>query len=203
MSITDYSLYPSSVPSGAFAADATSYTLGTGIHLLTEGTITAIRFYYAHESNIAWPVVGHLFTGTGEIKGSGESQGSRPVADGWVLIPLAVPFVVSGPQTMVASIFKGGGAGYWHAASYWPEHEVVVPGVMEAPIQPGIVGGAENGLFNSTSTPDSFPNADFQNGNFFVDVVFAVGEEEPKGFKDARLGWKKTPGGFMINKGAL
>lgn len=200
--MTVHSLYPAGVPSGAFVEDATSYTLGTGIKLLEDGTITGVRFYYGHEEGYAWPVKAHIFNAAnGNVVASGESQGPRPEADGWVVVPMEVPYTAVAEEVIVAAYLKEGGIGYMHQANYWPTIVPSVPGVMEAPTTPGILGGAQNGLFHATESDTVMPDTDFNNGNFFVDITFDDGIAPA--FEDARLGWGTTPGGYMINKGAL
>ena len=132
-----------------------------------DGFITGIRFYKGPANTGTH--VGHLWTSTGTLLGSGTFM--NETATGWQQVNFASPLPITANTTYVAS-YNANNGGYAFDGGYFATSGVDSP-PLHAPAS-GAIGG--NGVLNED--PMSFPNATFGAANYWVDVVFAQSLED-------------------------
>jgi large repetitive protein len=149
---------------GAQAADSESYELGVKFRSSQDGFITALRFY-KHPQNTGTHM-GRLWNMSGNLLGS--ATFTNETASGWQEVILDPPVAITA-NTVYAASYSTNTGNYAFSANYFTSQ-----GVDNGPLH--ALSAAEspapgtNGFFNET--PGVFPNASFNDANYWVDVVF-------------------------------
>lgn len=172
------SLFTTQVPTIPDAADGSdNYSMGTYFRPAVNGTITHIRWYFpiTPQPGGQAPKAG-LFRFTDQVKLSGADVSFAVPGNlgGWNQVALSSPVPVVAEVVYAAAIWTPlryvASSG---ASSPWP----LTNGQLSTP--------ATAGRFTSGASGNvDFPNANFNEGCYFVDVVFVPeGEGEPTGLQ--------------------
>ena len=155
-----YSLWPATtLPSVASFADGNAVELGVRFQADVAGDIAGIRFYKGAANTGVH--VAKLWSAAGTLLGS--AVVTNETASGWQEVLFASPVPIEAGQTYVASDFAPNG-GYAADAFYFGSDIVRDP--LRA-LASGPSGG--NGVYRYGG---GFPDATFNNTNYWVDVVF-------------------------------
>jgi hypothetical protein len=149
-------------PATASAADANPYELGVRFKSDTSGHITGIRFYKGPNNNGTH--VGNLWSSTGTLLATATFTGES--ATGWQQVTFATPVAIAANTTYVAS-YRAPNGGYAVNANYFSTSGVD-SGTLHAPSSPQVGG---NGVY-SNGASSVFPNQNFNDSNYWIDVVF-------------------------------
>jgi hypothetical protein len=152
-------------PSTSDAGPDSAVEVGLKFRADASGTITAIRFYKAATNTGVH--VGSLWSSTGQLLAAATFSGET--ASGWQQVSLSTPVAITANTVYVVSYHTNGGhyaddEGYFATRGF-------DNGQLHA-LQDGISG--VNGVYAYGST-SIFPTQGFNSSNYWVDVVFAVG----------------------------
>jgi hypothetical protein len=152
-------------PSISDAGPDSAVEVGLKFRADASGTITAIRFYKAPTNTGVH--VGSLWSSTGQLLAAATFSGET--ASGWQQVSLSTPVAITANTVYVVSYHTNGGhyaddEGYFATRGF-------DNGQLHA-LQDGISG--VNGVYAYGST-SIFPTQGFNSSNYWVDVVFAVG----------------------------
>ncbi len=150
---------PSALPSVPSFADGNAVELGVKFQADVAGEIVGIRFYKGAGNTGVH--VGRLWNAAGTLLGS--ATFSNETASGWQEVRFSTPVPIAAGQTYVASYFAPSG-GYAADAGYFGGE--VVAGPLRAL---GSAASGGNGVFRYGG---GFPDASFNDTNYWVDVVF-------------------------------
>lgn len=150
----------SAVPTILTASDNQPVELGLKFLADVAGQITGIKFYKSAANT--GPHTGHLWSSTGALMATAAFTGET--ASGWQTANLATPVNIAAGTTYVAS---------YHTTNVYSVtgdffNEDVVNGNLRALSSAASDG---NGVF-AYGANGTFPNATYNNANYYVDVVF-------------------------------
>jgi hypothetical protein len=162
-------LFTSQVPAVPDASDAASYSMGTYFTPAVDGTITHIRWYFPASAQPGGEAVkANLFRNSDSAKlGGADAVFASPGTPGaWNEVALTTPVEVVGGTLYCATIRTPGRyVASTGAGSVWP----IVNGDLSTATNAGrFTSGASGNV--------DFPSTSFNNGTYFVDVVFSTGE---------------------------
>ncbi len=158
-----FSVFPGTATPAAAQNDGAALNLGMKFRSSEPGFISAIRYY--KPANMTGTRTGNLWTATGTK--IAEVQFSNESASGWQQANLSNPVAIAANTTYVVSYYSSSGD-YSISNPYFTS--AVVNGPLRA-LANGEDGG--NGVYRYASSP-SFPNANYQSSNYFVDIVFSA-----------------------------
>ncbi|HEY9852613.1 MAG TPA: N,N-dimethylformamidase beta subunit family domain-containing protein, partial [Leptolyngbyaceae cyanobacterium] len=137
------------------------YELGMRFTPLTGGYVHAIRYYKSPSETGTH--VGRIWSSTGQLLAS--VNFTNETASGWQEQVLATPLTIAANQTYVVSV---------NANSYYASST----GGFANPITNGSIStGVGAGVYNETVAV--FPNASYQNENYYRDIVFTPANNHP------------------------
>ncbi len=144
-------------------SDTGAVELGVKIRSDVAGFITGVRFYKG--TGNTGTHVGNLWSSTGTLLASATFTGES--STGWQQVSFSAPVAVAANTTYVASYFAPTG-------HYAADNNFFTTGVDNAPLH-ALASGVDgtNGVYRYASS-SSFPNASYQNSNYWVDVVFTT-----------------------------
>ncbi len=155
---------PSSTPAMVTVSDSQAVTQGVELGMKfsssTGGTVTALRFYKGPQ-NVGTHTV-HLWSASGTLLASATS--ANETASGWQTVQLATPVTIAANTTYVASYHTNS---YYSVTRYFFSSPLV-SGTLMAPAS-STSGG--NGVYTYGSA--AFPTSTYEEGNYYVDVVFS------------------------------
>lgn len=151
-----------SKPTNETVLDRNGVEVGVRFQSSIGGEIEAIKFYKGFY-NIG-PHSVSLWTNTGELLATATSVGET--LSGWQTVQFSQPIQIQAGVSYVASYHTNG---YYSVDNnYFASGRSVGPLTVQA-------GG---GLYDYTATPGVFPTRSYQNGNYWVDVVFDAGPND-------------------------
>ncbi|MBL7741152.1 MAG: DUF4082 domain-containing protein, partial [Chitinophagaceae bacterium] len=154
---------PTDVPAVPLTNDnnGTGIEVGLKFRVTQLGYINGIRYYKG--AGATGTHIGQLWTGTGNLLA--EATFTNETASGWQEVLFTTPVSVSPNITYVAAYFSNSG-------DYAVTNPYFTSAVVNGPLR-ALASGEDgpNGVFKFTAIP-SFPNAFFQSGNYWVDIVF-------------------------------
>jgi len=158
------SLFTDQIPSGTFE-DGLSLSLGTRITFAVPGTISKVR-WYAPATLPDSSVFANVF-GLDELKKAGaDVTFTGLVPSTWCEIPVASPVAVTAGQTFVPAIRTPSRYVASTGASTPPSPFPITNGNLSTPTPAGYYS-----IFGGDGTVQ-WPDSNFNNGCYFVDVVF-------------------------------
>lgn len=146
------------VPTTVDSGDPGAYEMGVRFSPSANGSITGVKFYKSAANTGTH--TGSLWSNTGALLGTGTF--SSESATGWQTLTFATPVPVVAGATYAASYTTPNGH-YSADAGYFQRTAVASP-PLSAPSAAG-----PNGVYRSGT---GFPNATYQGGNYWVDVVY-------------------------------
>jgi hypothetical protein len=156
------SLFTNVAPIDTAVSSTRAITVGVKFWSTQAGTISAIKFYRGATSPQGYVV--SLYSAGGSILlGSVRMQQESGSVPGWQQAVFATPIPIAANTTYVAAYYVPGGQ---YAASPYALNQSLSNGPLIAPAASGVGG---NGVYNNNQR---FPSKDYQNTNYFVDVVF-------------------------------
>lgn len=155
-------LWDTSATPAALTAETSSVELGVRFTPLAGGSITALRFYKAPDSE--GPHVGRLWGADGTLLAT--ATYSTTTASGWQQTPLDPPVDVSAGTTYVASYHAPHGR---YAASGGGLRSATERPLLRAPAS---TSTAPNGVYRYGSS--AFPTSSWNASNYWVDVVLTL-----------------------------
>jgi hypothetical protein len=159
-----FTLWPSTtVPDIVDAGPDKAVELGVKFRSDSSGYITGIRFYKASDNTDTH--VGNLWTGTGTLLAT--ATFANETDSGWQQVNFSAPVAITANTVYVASYFTGIGH-YSFDGSYFSGKGMDSPPLHA--LADGVSGG--NGVYAYGST-SSFPNQNYNSGNYWVDAVFS------------------------------
>jgi hypothetical protein len=157
------------VPTTLTAVSTKPITLGLKFWSSQPGTISAISFFREAESPNGY--VARLYSADGStLLGSVTMATESGPVPGWQHAVFAAPISISANTTYVAAYYAPSGQ---YAYSNYDLTRGVTVGPLNAPSS-SLVGG--NGVYNYHLT---FPKRNYENTNYFVDVVFVPAVPAP------------------------
>ncbi|RFB76660.1 DUF4082 domain-containing protein [Methylovirgula sp. 4M-Z18] len=147
----------SSTPSTLTVNDPNSVELGVKFTADADGTITGLRFYKGPGNT--GPHVADLWDSNGTLLAS--ANFTNETASGWQQVNFSSPVAITADATYVASYHTSGN--YSVTSNYFANP--VVSGDLTAP-------ASGNGVY-AYGSGSVFPNASYNAGNYWVDVVYA------------------------------
>src|SRR5207302_11033163 len=136
-------------------------TLGVRFWSTTEGSVSAIQFYRGAVSPQGY--IATLFSATGTTLGSVQMpQESGPVP-GWQVAQFPSPIPISPNTSYIAAYYAPSGQ---YADDSLGLSQGVIAGPLAAPASASVGG---NGVYHQGN---GFPNATWQDSNYYVDVLF-------------------------------
>ena len=154
---------PTAQPAVASANDPSAVNLGVQFTPSANGWIAGIRFYKG--AGNTGTHTGELWTASGTLLGKVTFTGQS--ASGWQEADFSSPIAVTADTAYVASYFAPNG-GYAYDGGYFASTSVT-NGPLTAPQSSAVSGG--NGVYAYGSSP-SFPDANYNATNYWIDVVF-------------------------------
>ncbi|WP_371833313.1 DUF4082 domain-containing protein [Ferirhizobium litorale] len=149
-----------SKPETEVVIDRDGVELGVKFETTTNGTIDGIRFYKGFYNTGGHTV--SLWTADGTLIATGVSANES--LSGWQTVKFSSPIQVSAGTTYVAS---------YHTKGYYSS----TGGYFDTAYNNGYLRvDANGGVFNYSNTPGSFPGSSYNGENYWVDVLFNVGE---------------------------
>jgi len=161
----NYTIWPGSTVPGLVDGGADSpVELGVKFRSDISGYITGIRFY--KDSSNTGTHSGSLWSSSGTRLAT--ATFSSESASGWQQVNFSTPVAISANTVYVASYHVNGGH-YSADANYFTNNG------MDSPPLHALAGGESggNGVF-AYGTSSVFPSQSWNNGNYWVDVVFSV-----------------------------
>jgi hypothetical protein len=146
-------------------SDTQPVEVGVKFRTTVDGNITAIRFYRHVPIPSGYTV--HVWSGTGELLGSGASFEGQQPTPGWQIVEVYPPAPIKANQTYVASYYAS--QGQYTVTENFFDGAVIRNGPLKAPMNRGVSGG--NGVY-VYSPGGGFPNQTYKGSNYWVDVVF-------------------------------
>jgi hypothetical protein len=146
--------------------DSTAYELGVKFESSVSGYITGVRFY--KPSGSTGTNIGHLWTAGGTLLAT--ATFTNESSSGWQTVSFSSPVAITANTVYVASYWEPDGS-YARSRPYFTSAYSNPP--LEAPAS-GTDGG--NGVFNTVSS--TFPTETYEEGNYWVDVLFAVSSSD-------------------------
>jgi hypothetical protein len=156
------SLFTNTVPANQVVSSTSATTLGVKFWSTQSGTISAINFYRGATS--AQGYVAMLYAASGTLLGSVTMAHESGPVPGWQQAVFASPIPIAANTTYIAAYYAPGGQ---YAATPYGLNQAVSNGPLTAAAA-SAVGG--NGVYKNKK---SFPTRDYQDTNYFVDVMFA------------------------------
>jgi hypothetical protein len=154
-------------PASTTTSDASAVELGLRFTPTSNGFVTGVRFYKG--AGNTGTHVGSLWSTAGQKLAS--ATFSNESGSGWQSVSFSTPVAVSAGTTYVVSYTDPNG----HYASQ--SNAFSSAGVDAAPLAvDGGFGATPAGVYGTVGT---FPNASFQNSNYFVDVTFTATDSSP------------------------
>jgi len=180
------SLYTTQVPDSGLGdlADLTKGTTATAITFATAGTVTHIRFYAPATIAGGTTFTGELWradtddstsSGTGTLLGSKAASGAGMTGATWNTIAFDTPVSVSPGVVYRAAVHNTAGR-YVAIVGFFSAADLVngnITGIRSGtnPNPPGI-GTIRNGTFFDNADAGTYPNKNFNQPSYLVDVVF-------------------------------
>ncbi|WP_147154271.1 N,N-dimethylformamidase beta subunit family domain-containing protein, partial [Reyranella soli] len=160
--ITGSSVFASTdAPTTTETTDPTDYELGMRFTANAVGTITELRYFRgAADANDTDTRVLNLWSAAGVLLGS-VTVTSAAGESGWQVGTLSAPIAIQAGSTYVVSY--GTTQNYAATSNYFTAAHSGPDGVLTA--------GVSAGVF-ADGTPGVFPNASYNNSNYWVDVTF-------------------------------
>ncbi|MBZ6077194.1 DUF4082 domain-containing protein [Microvirga sp. WGZ8] len=164
----------SDAPETMFNVDGKSVELGMKFSSSTDGYITGIRFY--KPAQILGDRVAHLWSSDGTLLGTATFDDMT--YSGWQTATFSAPIAISAGVTYVASYHT---RFYPSTSNYFTTPKTSGP--LTAPVGAAVFAYGDGALF---------PNSSGGNTNYFVDVIFDGGPQQPpvanadSGFKTLR-----------------
>jgi hypothetical protein len=153
----------STIPTTADSGDVNGIELGLKFTTQENGFITGIRFYKSAANTGTH--VGNLWTTGGTLLASAVFSGET--ASGWQQVTFSGPVAVTAGTTYVASYYAPNGHYSVNSAFF------DTSGVSNPPLQAPANNVSPNGIY--TYSPGStFPSANYNATNYWVDVVFVT-----------------------------
>ena len=156
--ITAESLFTTQIPTTTGDSDGSTvnYELGMLVQSDVAGQITGIRFW--KDSKETGTHTGHIWSSSGTLLATATFTGET--ASGWQLQNLTAPLAIAANTTYVVSVNTAG--------SYYVATASGLASKISNLDLSSVVGA--NGVYAS---PGTFPNGNFENTNYFRDIVFA------------------------------
>jgi hypothetical protein len=158
------SIFGNEVPNNPID-DGNAVTLGVKFWSSQPGTISAIRFYRAVTNPNGY--VAKLYTAGGTLLGSVNLAHESGPVPGWQVVKFATPIPIKANTTYVAAYYSAVGHGAWDVYGL---SNGTTNGSLTAPAS-SAVGG--NGVYHYNN---AFPNRNYENSNYYVDVLFTPTE---------------------------
>jgi len=154
------SIFGNAVPNNPID-DGNAVTIGVKFWSSQPGTISGIRFYRARSNSNGYTA--KLYTASGTLLASATLRRDSCTLPCWETVSFASPVSISANTTYIASYYSSTGRGAWDVLG-------LRYGVSNAPLTApaGSVSGG-NGVYNYGNV---FPSSDYQNSNYYVDVLF-------------------------------
>ncbi|RFB81096.1 DUF4082 domain-containing protein [Methylovirgula sp. 4M-Z18] len=159
----------SSTPSTLTVNDPNSVELGVKFTADANGTITGLRFYKGPGNT--GPHIADLWSSNGTLLAS--ASFTSETASGWQQVNFSSPVAITAGTTYIASYHTSGN--YSVTSNYFANP--VVSGDLTAP-------ASGNGVY-AYGTGSVFPNASYNAGNYWVDVVYAKAPPLPVANNDS------------------
>ncbi|HYG83972.1 MAG TPA: DUF4082 domain-containing protein [Verrucomicrobiae bacterium] len=166
---TSTNVWGETLPAVEDGGDGGSIELGMKFTPKQDGKVTGVRFYKAPANTGAH--IGNLWSTTGANLGSVVFSGET--ASGWQEATFATPIDVTAGTTYIVSYFAPNGH-YSIDRNYFNITGMETPYILV----PKNTAGNENGVFAYGAGP-TFPNSNFNAGNYWVDVAFAPEQPAP------------------------
>jgi len=152
------SIWPNAAPSGAVdAADTSAVNLGVQFQVVSDGMISALRFY--KESDNTGTHTGTLWSSTGTLLASGTF--SSETASGWQELDFSSPVPVTAGTTYVASYHTNTG------------HYAFTSGGLASAVTNGPLTALASGGVYAYGSANVFPSSSYNASNYWVDVVYS------------------------------
>jgi hypothetical protein len=162
------SVFGNAVPNNPVEADQSALTLGVKFWSTTAGSVSAIKFYRGATSPQGY--IATLYSATGTVLGSVQmSQEAGPVP-GWQVAQFASPISISPNTSYVAAYYAPSGQ---YADDSYALSQGATVGPLTAPASASVGG---NGVYHQGN---AFPNATWQDSNYYVDVLFTPATVTP------------------------
>lgn len=158
-------LFGTTVPGTIDSGDSSAYEMGTVFSAAVAGNVTGVRFYKS--TNNGGTHTGHLWTISGTLLGSIGFTGES--ASGWQEMDFTSPLPISANTQYVISVSVPNGH-YSDNSNFFTTNSYSNGQNLTAPRANLTTHG--NGVFNTS--PGQFPTTDFNDTNYWVDLVFAV-----------------------------
>ena len=184
--LTDSFFNFADTPSTLFNIDARSVELGMKFTSSTAGKITGIRFY--KPAQILGDRVAHLWTGDGTLLATATFDDMS--YSGWQTATFETPITIAPGTTYVASYHTR----YYSSTSNYFTTPITA-GPLTAPIGASVFAYGDGTLF---------PNSNGGNANYWVDVIFDAGPQQPpvanadSGFTTARNNVLTIPAASLL-----
>jgi hypothetical protein len=152
------SIWNGAAPSGAVdPADTSAVNLGVQFQASSSGHITGVRFY--KETDNTGTHIGSLWSASGTLLATGTF--TNETASGWQELDFSSPVAITAGTTYVASYFTSTG-------HYADTSQGLASAVTNGPLT-ALAGG---GVYAYGSS-NAFPSNNFNNSNYWVDVVYS------------------------------
>nr|WP_246180129.1 DUF4082 domain-containing protein [Microvirga thermotolerans] len=151
----------SDTPTTLFNVDARSVELGMKFTSSAAGTVTGIRFY--KPAQILGERVGHLWSSDGTLLATATFD--NMTYSGWQTATFSTPIAIVPGQTYVAS--------------YHTKYYSTTSNYFTAPITSGPLTAPASASVYAYGDGALFPNSSGYNANYWVDVIFDPGPQQP------------------------
>ncbi|PYI68358.1 hypothetical protein CVV68_05965 [Arthrobacter livingstonensis] len=146
------------VPKTLVDPDRASVELGARFSTTEDGTVTAIRFYKTRSNS--GPHVANLWSPQGKILATATLPSAEETTSGWQTVVLPVPVKIDKGQKYVASYIAPRGR---YSADDHGLDNAKTNGPLTIPAGGGVYAYGTGG---------TYPNKNYENSNYFVDVTF-------------------------------
>ena len=171
---------PTDAPASTITNDPGDYELGVKFTANQNGEITALRYFRGAADSADTDVrTLHLWDDNGNLLGS-VTITSNPGQSGWQSASLSTPIAITANTTYIASYETT--QNYAFSPSFFAADWTGSDGILTAPAS-GTVGG--NGVLSVN--PGTFPTLTYNASNYWVDVTFAHGDNQPPQFTSANF----------------
>ncbi len=161
------SLFGSTTPGTAAAADTSAVELGVSFVPAADGFVSAIRFYKG--SGNTGSHIGTLWTSSGQALASGTF--TNETATGWQTMTLGTAVPVTAGARYIASYWAPNGH-YAADSNFFTTADFHAPPLTA----PGRPSGVSNGVYN---TSRGFPTQSYGDTNYYVDVLYTRDDTTP------------------------
>jgi hypothetical protein len=151
--------------------------LGMRFRASVDGYVTGVRFYKGAQNTGLH--VGQLYAATGALLASQAFSGET--ATGWQTVYFDAPVRISAGQDYITSYHTSSGF-FAFSSNYFSSDRINAPLVA-----PADTPGSPNGVYVYSSTP-AFPSQGWEQGNYWVDVLFETPEMPASGTVDVKVG---------------